>query len=116
MFLAMEHLEGETLAHRLAKAPLLTELALEIGAQIADALHAAHTTRIVQPDIKPARVFVTEQGQAKVLDFGVAKILQPTLASTDAKAATVIGTGAYMAPEQARGWETDPPRTCGRSA
>ncbi|MEO5894904.1 MAG: serine/threonine-protein kinase, partial [Vicinamibacterales bacterium] len=118
MFLVMEHLEGETLARRLEKGPLSIKRVLEIGTQIADALHAAHTTGIVHRDIKPANVFVTEQGQAKVLDFGVTKILQPTLAFTDATATrrnsdhltmpgTVIGTVAYMAPEQARGWETD---------
>jgi non-specific serine/threonine protein kinase len=125
-FIAMELLEGQTLKHRLAKPIELSEL-LEIGIQIANGLDAAHAKGIVHRDIKPANIFLVERGQAKILDFGLAK-LAPGVRQGAESAGTAamatqthvldkeqltspgssIGTIAYMSPEQARGEDLDP--------
>jgi serine/threonine protein kinase len=121
-FLAMEFLDGQTLNHRISRQPLTTELVLDLGFQIAEALDAAHAKGIIHRDIKPANIFITTRGQAKILDFGLAKLtpargaagavnLSAMSTTSDQDMLTrpgaTIGTVAYMSPEQVRGEELD---------
>jgi len=118
-FFAMELLRGETLQQRLWRGPLPLEMALELGTQLSEALQAAHSRGILHRDLKPSNIFLTEHGQAKLLDFGLARSLRPVrvMGASDRTASmgdanltspgTALGTVAYMSPEQARGEELD---------
>ncbi len=116
--LVLELVDGETLAERIARGPLPVDEALDFARQIADALEAAHERGIVHRDLKPANVKITPQGKVKVLDFGLAKAVagdpsspdatqSPTITAAATQAGVVIGTAAYMSPEQARGRSVD---------
>jgi len=114
-FIVMEYLEGKTLKERIIGQPMRMADVLDIGIQLAGALEVAHSKGIIHRDIKPANIFITNHGQAKILDFGLAKLapksagldVSTTAGNTMTSPGTTVGTVAYMSPEQARAEEVD---------
>jgi len=114
-FIVMEHVAGQTLDELIPPGGMEPALAIKFGAEIADALAAAHNAGIVHRDLKPSNIMVNEQGRVKVLDFGLAKLIEPLsgeshatrTAATETRAGVILGTVAYMAPEQAEGKALD---------
>src|SRR5262252_7395389 len=115
-FIVMEKLEGSSLKERIRGNAMDLDEILDIGIQVADALGASHAKGIIHRDIKPANIFVTPTGQAKILDFGLAKLSRERLGTSDetpvedslTAVGVIPGTAVYMSPEQARGEEIDP--------
>ena len=120
-FIAMEYLDGQTLKDRIARQPLSLAQVLDLGAEIADGLDAAHQLGVVHRDIKPANIFITKRGHAKILDFGLAKLKPKSTGDTTltdytfggptevelTRSGIMMGTAAYMSPEQVRGEALD---------
>jgi len=104
-FIAMAYIEGQSLREKSAQQPLGADEALDLAIQVAEGLEEAHNKGIIHRDIKSANIMVTEKGQAKIMDFGLAKVAGESPLTKEAK---TMGTVAYMSPEQARGEEVDP--------
>ncbi|MDX1583221.1 MAG: serine/threonine-protein kinase, partial [Thermoanaerobaculia bacterium] len=117
-FLVMQLAEGQNLADRLARGPLPVDESIGIAKQLAEALEVAHEKGIIHRDLKPANIMVDDEGNAKVLDFGLARAFEteegdedftnsPTMVRAATHAGVILGTAAYMSPEQARGKRVD---------
>jgi eukaryotic-like serine/threonine-protein kinase len=113
-YIVMQYVEGETLAAKFQRAPMPPEEVIEVGIQVAEALAEAHARGVIHRDIKPQNVIITPRGQAKVLDFGLARIAQTPTLDSEAKTDTqlteegyIVGTVAYMSPEQLKAMEID---------